>query len=216
MQNVIIKYYVPVFVFVFTMSAGMFLSAYFSNSGIEDIQMMVIAFIALNVGITFTFGTILYKFGGKWKDRYSKKVLNKKELKRFHDIGFYERSNRLLGYIDNYLIIIKPEKDSLGQRQWIHINIYFNPKMQNQFIPEYIFKKLNQVKPKRTKFSRNCAIIENDFTLFIPLKFNKIMSNITMVIKCLKNHDIEPISYWDIIEVEPELLKYDQQVNALI
>lgn len=213
MKEKVTKYYLPVFAFVFPFSTVSFLSAYFGNNNIDDVFYLAIVFIVLNIALTLIFGTLYWKFGANWKAKFKRRILKKKELQKFLEIGFKANEEFLHGKIDDYLIFIQPEMDALGQRKWIEIKILFNPKIQNQYIPEYVFNKLQQTHIKQLRFSRNSVVLEKDFALLLPIKFNKLMQKIKAIIEILKGNNITSISMKEFIENEPELLKHNQQVT---
>ena len=215
MKKIFFKYYLPFFSFVLSFTLVAFVSSYFGGNKINDVNSMVIAFIILNISLTLILGTIYYKYGNKWKIKFKQKVLQKNEVKLFYKLGFYESSNQLLGYIDGYLVVIIPEKDLLGQRKWIDIKVFFNPKKQNQFIPEYKLQELNANFKKNMFFNRNCVHIEKDFTLLKPIKFSKLHELILKSINVLKSNNIESIELGQLQKEEKDLLNFDKQVRTL-
>lgn len=210
-KEVFIKYYLPVLAFTIAFSVPTFIVNYDGSKLIE----FLVACISLNVIITFVFGTLYLKFGKNWKSKFRRKVLNKKALKSFEALGFVRQEEMLYGYIDDYFIMIQPEMDALGQKKWLDIKVFFNPKIQNQFIPEYLLKKLNDNKLKQTFFNKNCVVIEQAFAPLVPLNFDRMRAKLKEVVSLLKNHNIMPISMTDLIEQKTDLLKYHQQIQSL-
>ncbi|TYP98123.1 hypothetical protein C7447_103293 [Tenacibaculum adriaticum] len=209
MKEVLLKYYFPVFGLALTMIAPIAILNYKS----EDLLDMIIGLSILLTLITLFVGTLNYKFGDKFKIKAQKSALKKELFKQFIYNGFEDNGVSVFGYIDDYSITISAEQD-YQPRKWIKIIILFNPKLENQFIPRYVFNKLYKEGKRNYSWNSNSLIIEKVYGFKMP-KYTSLKDIIEDAIGILKQNNISPIKVEDWNLSIEESVKHYNQISRL-
>ncbi|TVZ55242.1 hypothetical protein OD91_0488 [Lutibacter sp. Hel_I_33_5] len=210
MKDVILKYYFP----VFGLCLGIIVPMGIMNYDSDKIYELVLSLSILIIILTLLLGTFNYKFGNKIELKRKKRLLKKELFKQFVFKGFVNNEVSVSGYFNNYFIIISPEKDRVQPRKWIEIVLLFNPKQQNQFIPNYIFEKLYKINKKNYTWNSNILTINIIYGIKMP-SYNRIKKSIEEATQILKNNNIEPILLKDWELSTDESVKYYNQVSKL-
>ncbi|QTD38166.1 hypothetical protein JL193_02345 [Polaribacter batillariae] len=210
MKSVILKYYLPIFALAFIFVAPIILINY-EEDNFSD---MIIGLSILVIFLTLILGTLNYKFGDKLAFNKRKKAIKKDLFQDFIYNGFDDNEVSVSGYVENYYVIISDERDYSYPNKWIEITILFNPKQQNQFIPNYIFKKLYKQGKNNYSWNSNSVTIKKVYGLKVP-KYRTITNIIEEAIKILRDNNIASIKVeeWD-LSLKASVTHY-KQISSL-
>ncbi len=190
MKKVIIKYYTP---FLYS-TLLIIVPIAFTNYDRDKFWELIIVLLIIILLITLLLGTLNFFYGEKLKNHFKRKNIKKEKLQKFKSIGFYENDNALFGKVDNYCAIVSIDQNIFNGQKWVEIQILFNPKMNSQYIPQYLFEMLKDQSDKSVNWHSNSVIIRKNYNFRIP-KYETLLEMIKMTTKLLIKNNINAINY---------------------
>jgi len=175
--------------------------------------LMLILLIPL--GIAAVLAPLFYWLFPKLHKRHRRKKLKKKLFQTFisrHHFSVLE-DGYLFGEIDEYVILMHAEYDDFLHQKWVEIQIIFNPKRDNEYIPDaFIHRMIRKFREKEVAWHINCAIIKKQYTLTFP-KYEIIYPLLKRCVSELKANRIEPTTYGKWKQMIPETQAYVNKVK---
>ncbi|WP_442267073.1 hypothetical protein ACSIGC_05070 [Tenacibaculum sp. ZS6-P6] len=213
MKEVLKRHYLPAFFLVLPLVVIPSSISLFNNYNPNEVAPFVIMLFFVTIFFTFIIGLISYKYGDRLKNKNSKILLKKKVFQEFIFKNKFSNNQTFIeGNYKGYHIIIFPVKDH--PQQWVEIQIVFNPKQKNSFIPGYVFERLNQINRKEYTWNSNMLTIKKYKRLHFP-NYEKIKTAIDSAVQLLIESNIEAITIKKWNELIEETQKHYHQVSSL-
>ncbi|MEM6718055.1 MAG: hypothetical protein AAF611_01945 [Bacteroidota bacterium] len=153
--------------------------------------------LLLPLGLAIVLAPIFYGLHPKLHKRHRRKKLKKQLFQTFiktHGFTILE-DGFLMGRIDNYGVVMHAEYSDFQHNKWIEIQVIFNPKRANNYIPNaFVARMIRKFSEKEVSWYINSVIIKKQYNLKLP-KYEIIYPLVKRCISELKANHIEPISY---------------------
>jgi len=213
LENKLYKHFLRAFLIAVPFVLVPFISVFIDERDTNELTSVVIFILLLLVFATLLGGFISYKFGDRIKLKKDKKLLKKGLFNSFVEKdGFVNHNQFLNGIINGYFISVFNKEDY--PQHWIEVQIIFNPKQQNQYIPAYLFQKLKEQSPKEFIWSSNILTIKKIYGISLP-SYDSVKLLLVNAIDTLRKNSIESISLQDWMDTVEGSQHHYMQVSRL-
>jgi len=175
----------------------------------------IIFTLIIPLGVSIVLAPIFYWLHPKLHRRHRRKKVKKKLFKTFVEKHYFKITDDgyAIGKIDDYLVFIHSEYHDFQSSKWIEIQVIFNPKQQNSYIPHSLISRLiRKYNEKHVSWFMNSVFIKQQYGLKMP-SYEKLYPLLKKCISELKANHIEPISYLEWQQMLPETQTYIDKIE---